>query len=124
MTGEALDQLYRGAGLVAVPSEWQENCPLVVLEAFAWGKPVLGTQLGGLLELVGERELGELLPAADVAAWTAAITAWMGDPARRLEVGARAREVALEEHAPQLHFDRIESIYEDLGVPRRAGALK
>ena len=57
-TGDSLDALYRGARLVAVPSECQENCPMVVLEAFAWGKPVLGSRLGGLVELLDDRGVG------------------------------------------------------------------
>ena len=38
--------------LLAVPSQWMETGPIVVLEAHAVGTPVLGANLGGIAELV------------------------------------------------------------------------
>ena len=58
---------------VVVPSEWLETGPLVVYEAFAAGVPVLGSNLGGIAELVNERVNGRLLAPGDAAAWAAAI---------------------------------------------------
>lgn len=40
-TGDRLTALYRNAAMVVVPSEWFENAPMVILEAFAYGKPVV-----------------------------------------------------------------------------------
>ena len=42
----------RAYDVIAVPSRWLETGPLVVMEAFAAGGPVVGTNLGGILELV------------------------------------------------------------------------
>jgi len=60
--------------LVAVPSQWLETGPLVVLEAFAAGVPVLGSALGGLLDKVTEGVDGLLVrPYDSVDAWVAAL---------------------------------------------------
>jgi glycosyltransferase involved in cell wall biosynthesis len=59
--------------LVAVPSRWLETGPLVALEAFAAGVPVLGADLGGIAELVQNGINGFLVPPEDDAAWAAAI---------------------------------------------------
>lgn len=59
--------------LIAVPSRWLETGPLVVLEAFAAGVPVLGSRLGGIAELVRDGIDGLLLPVGDVRAWAKAI---------------------------------------------------
>jgi glycosyltransferase involved in cell wall biosynthesis len=59
--------------LLAVPSQWMETGPIVVLEAHAVGTPVLGANLGGIAELVHHGIDGLLLPASDVSAWTQAI---------------------------------------------------
>jgi glycosyltransferase involved in cell wall biosynthesis len=59
--------------LVAIPSRWLETGPLVALEAFAAGVPVLGANLGGIAELVRNGIDGFLIPPDDVAAWAAAI---------------------------------------------------
>ena len=62
-----------GLDVLAVPSLGLETGPLVVLEAFAAGVPVLGSNLGGIAELVRPNQGGRLLPAGDVDAWRRAI---------------------------------------------------
>ena len=37
---------------IIVPSEWYENNPMTVLEAFAYGRPVIGADIGGIPEIV------------------------------------------------------------------------
>lgn len=56
--------------LLAVPSQWLETGPLVVLEAFAAGIPVIGSNLGGIAELVQHEINGLLVEAASVEAWS------------------------------------------------------
>lgn len=62
-----------GFDLLAVPSQWLETGPLVVLESFAVGTPVIGSDLGGIAELVTHGRDGWLVPARDVKAWANAI---------------------------------------------------
>ncbi len=71
-----------GYDLIAVPSRWQETGPLVVLEAFAAGTPVLGARLGGVAELVRDGVDGVLVAPGDAAAWAAAIEALAADRPR------------------------------------------
>ncbi len=59
--------------VLAVPSQVLETGPLVVLEAFAAGRPVLGSRLGGIQELVQDGLNGLLVPHAQVSAWRAAL---------------------------------------------------
>jgi glycosyltransferase involved in cell wall biosynthesis len=56
---------------VVVPSQWLETGPLVVLEAFAAGVPVVGSALGGLEELITDDVDGVLVkPFNSIAHWT------------------------------------------------------
>jgi glycosyltransferase involved in cell wall biosynthesis len=48
---------------LVVPSVWLETGPLVVLEAFAAGVPVIGSRLGGIAEMVRDGEDGLLFEA-------------------------------------------------------------
>ena len=66
--------------LLAVPALWLETGPLVVLEAFAAGIPVLGSRLGGIAELVVDDHTGLLLPPGDITAWSRAIQRVLDDP--------------------------------------------
>ncbi|ARV61249.1 glycosyl transferase family 1 [Nostocales cyanobacterium HT-58-2] len=67
--------------LLAVPSQWLETGPLVVLEAQAVGTPILGSNLGGIAELVQHGVNGWLVPAEDVSAWSKAIALFATDRA-------------------------------------------
>jgi glycosyltransferase involved in cell wall biosynthesis len=62
-----------GYDLLAVPSQWLETGPLVVLEAFAARVPVLGSRLGGIAELVRDGIDGILVEPDSVPAWAAAL---------------------------------------------------
>lgn len=65
--------------LVVVPSIWLETGPLVVLEAFAAGVPVLGSDRGGIAELVRSGVDGRLLPTGDLNAWSEALSSLAAD---------------------------------------------
>jgi glycosyltransferase involved in cell wall biosynthesis len=51
-SGTELESLIRGCSFVIVPSEWYENNPMSVIESYALGKPVIGSRIGGIPELV------------------------------------------------------------------------
>jgi len=83
--------------LVAVPSQWLETGPLVVMEAFAAGTPVIGSDLGGIAELVRHDIDGLRVDPQRADAWRAALTTLYDDPQRlaRLRRGiARPRTIA------------------------------
>jgi glycosyltransferase involved in cell wall biosynthesis len=61
--------------VLAVPSRWLETGPLVVLESFAAGTPVIGSNLGGIIDWVHHGVNGLLVDCKDVQGWTAALRA-------------------------------------------------
>lgn len=73
LSRQAVPEVLASFDLLAVPSQCMETGPLVVLEAQAVGVPVLGSNLGGITELVHHGVDGWLVPANDVTAWTQAI---------------------------------------------------
>lgn len=62
--------LLRRYDILAVPSQWLETGPLVVLEAFAAGIPVIGSALGGIAEKVQHGVNGMLVSPLDQNAWS------------------------------------------------------
>jgi glycosyltransferase involved in cell wall biosynthesis len=80
-----------GYDATVVPSQWLETGPLTVLESFAAGVPVIGSNLGGVAELVTHDQDGWLVSHADHRAWGAAIERFASDPAlvSRLRAGVR-----------------------------------
>jgi glycosyltransferase involved in cell wall biosynthesis len=65
--------LLRGYHLLAVPSRLLETGPLVVLESFAAGTPVIGSNLGGIAEMVEDEVNGFLVEVDSVEGWSRAI---------------------------------------------------
>lgn len=103
--------LVQNARYVVVPSEWYDNSPLVIYEAFSMGKPVIASTLGGMPELVDHEENGLHFPPGDVDALTERIRALWADPARCRAMGARAREKAEREFSPEAHYAKISGLY-------------
>ena len=66
---------------VVVHSSLREGLPLVVLEAFSVGAPLVATDVGGVAEVVKDGENGLLVPPADPGALARAIAAVLDGPA-------------------------------------------
>lgn len=73
LTGSALKSTLYGCRAVVLPSEWYENGPYSVMEALSCGKPVIGSSIGGIPELVREGETGFLFPPGDAQALAGAM---------------------------------------------------
>lgn len=117
----ALHDRIRASGVVVVPSRWYENQPMIVLEAFACGVPVVATTLGGLPELVEAEVDGFLVPPQDPAALGATLTRAQGDPALLLALGTAARRKAERLFAPDRHLATILATYAGARTPVAAG---
>ncbi len=109
--GVELRRLLSGARAVVVPSLWYENQPFSILEAFAAGKPVIASDLGGMTELVKGSERGLLVPPGDARALAEAM-AWMVEHPEEAQLrGEKAREYARETHSPERHYERLMGVY-------------
>jgi glycosyltransferase involved in cell wall biosynthesis len=77
--------------IVIAPSrgEWT---PLALMEALARGLPVVAAQVGGVREIVSDRESGLLVAPEDPAAMTAAILELLAQPAAAAEMARRGRD--------------------------------
>ena len=62
---ERVYEILRDIDVLVVPSLWYENCPNVILEAFASGTPVIASKLGGMTELVENGVNGFLFRRGD-----------------------------------------------------------
>jgi glycosyltransferase involved in cell wall biosynthesis len=93
---DGADKLYllQNALCVAMPSREWEAFPLVLLEAYAAGKPVIGSSVPGIADLVREGETGMLVPQHSPEALAAAFAKVFADPGLAQRLGERARVVA------------------------------
>lgn len=110
--GERLAEWYAAADVVAVPSRWEAGLPLVAMEAMAGQRSVVAFDVAGIGGSLGDA--GAAVPAFDVEAFAAALTARLLDPAtaaREAEVGrsvattrfaAATSQAAVAEHLLRL----------------------
>lgn len=71
-SGAELKDLIVKSSFVVVPSEWYENNPMTIVESFLLGKPVIGSNIGGIPELV-TNETGFVFEPADALSLSYAI---------------------------------------------------
>ena len=90
VTQEALWRFYAEADIFVFPSLW-EGFGIVLLEAMAFGLPVVATRAGAIPELVDDGENGLLVLPADSDALAAAIARLIEDPSLRERLGRNGR---------------------------------
>lgn len=111
VSGTALDETIRRAAFLVVPSEWYENCPLVVLEAMAHGKAVVASDIGGIPELVVHGETGLLFSPGNRDALARCLETLMQDAGLRRRYGAAARRRAERQFSMERHIDSLLELY-------------
>ena len=113
--------LLRAKALVA-PSIGQESFGMVLTRAFACALPVVASDIPGYREVLAE-EASVAVPPEDEAALADAVCALVEDEPRRRELGAAARELAVERYSWAGIARRLETIYGALAGERvRAAA--
>ncbi len=102
---------YLEASRCMVLPSFAEGLPVVIMEAFAMGRPVISTYTAGIPELVHEGQNGWLVPAGDVPALTGALHEALACPASELD--ARGRDGAKrvrEQHFVDTEVARLEAL--------------
>ena len=87
---EVRDAMRDGADVIAVPSR-KDRLPNTIAEAFACGRPVVATPVGGIRELVEEGVTGLLVPPDDAVALADALARLAVDPNLGPKLGAAGR---------------------------------
>lgn len=113
-TGAAVYDLIRDAAFVVVPSECHENCSMVILEAMALGKPVIGSRAGGIPEQIEDGRTGLLFEMGDTAELAEKMHHLQNNPALRIELGQAARLKCETEYALSTHCQELLGMYEHL----------
>lgn len=113
-TGQELNALIANAAFVVVPSEWYENCSMVVLEAMASGKPVIGSQIGGIPEQIEHEKTGFLFEMRNVDELADRMKILSANPEIRIKMGEAARRKCKNEYSLNKHFTGLTDIYSEL----------
>lgn len=113
--GEELFDYIRNASFVLVPSEWYENNPLTIVEAYSSGKPVIGSNIGGIPELILEGKTGYLFSMGDSAELEEKINkaVKMSDD-EYLEMSETAYRFACDKFSEKTHYRDLLNVYSEV----------
>jgi glycosyltransferase involved in cell wall biosynthesis len=117
LTGAPLHHAIQGARAVVLPSEWYENAPMSVLEAYALGKPVIGARIGGIPELIRNGETGFQFTSGDISDLAGVLQRAMDAPTHEIAaMGARGRLWVEQRFTRRVYRERILRVYGEFGV--------
>lgn len=115
-----LDAVYYGSDVVALSST-NEGTPVCLIEALACGRPVIATDVGGVADVLANGQFGVIVPAADVAAFAAALVR-LADPSARSTIGLGGRDHALRQYDSGRLVHDVEALYDELLAAQPVGA--
>jgi glycogen(starch) synthase len=108
---ERMPAMMNGATIVLMPSRWDEPFGLVAVEAAQMARPIVGSRVGGLPEIVVEGVTGLLIDAGDAEAMAVATASLLRDPQRAQQLGYEARLRIRERFSIQSCADAYDAAY-------------
>lgn len=120
MDAEQLAGEFAEASLVAVPSLWPEPFGIVGIEAFAAGRPAVGSTTGGIVDWLKDGVCGITVAPGDVRALTGALDRMLADPERQHAMGMAGKELVEEHFSPERHVQRLLDTYRQAETHWRA----
>jgi glycosyltransferase involved in cell wall biosynthesis len=103
--------LLRRALFSVVPSQWYENAPLTILEAYAFARPVVASRIGGIPELVEDGRTGLLAEPGDACDLRRKIGYVLANPPLAVEMGRNARALVEQAYGPDRHYQQLMLVY-------------
>lgn len=110
----AVFELTLNARFVICPSECYENFPFSVIETFLFSRPVIGSKIGGIPELVIHGETGFLFEPGNVADLQEKMVSLWNNKALADEMGAKARKHVYGLVNFETHWSKINSIINNI----------
>ena len=106
-----MSRLLSGALSLWLPSLWAEPWGIVGLEALAQGTPVVGADVGGVAEWLGDGERGYLVPPGDAVALAQAADTLAADPTEARRMGQTGRRWVAAHLQREDLMERLGEIY-------------
>lgn len=109
----AVMEAWRRSSIALAPSVWPEPFGIVAIEAMAMGRPVIGSRIGGLIDILIDGKTGFLVPPGDSASLAQAMKRLIDEQSLRERLGQGALQRAQNFRA-SIIVPRIETVYRKL----------
>ncbi len=122
LSPQALDNFYRNACCIALPSRCYEGFPMTLLEAFAAGKPCIAPRHGAFPQLMGEgaEACGLLFAPNDADDLERALAQLMENEAVRQQLGDNARRNVQEHYSRERIVAEWDALLQHVAARKRA----
>lgn len=107
---ENLSDYLSSCDVFVAPSLY-ESFGLIYIEAMAYGKPVIGCNVGGVPEVVKDGETGILVPPENIELLAKAIISLLNDSGLRLKMGNNAREYVKNNFTREIMVEKTLAVY-------------
>ncbi len=106
-----ISNLMRNAHFLVLPSEWYEGFPLVLVEAFAHGLPVLASKLGSMADVIEDGVTGLLFDPGNSDDMAQKARWLFENPEQSRLFGENARRRYLEKYTAEINYEQLMKIY-------------
>jgi glycosyltransferase involved in cell wall biosynthesis len=129
VTNERIAELFRQCDALVLPAVVTETgdtegLGVVLIEAMGYGKPVIASAAGGIVDIVKDNDTGLLVPPGDAAALAGSITRAMDDPDEMTRLAARGTTFADQAFGWPAIVGQLMSVYESAVKRRAAGEIE
>ena len=109
---DELQELIANSIAVVCPAIWYENMPNVVLEAYAFGKPVIASNIGCFSELIEDGKTGYLFEPKNAEQLSQKLKLLLTDSGLASRLGQHSRAIVEEKYSPQNHLNSLKQLFE------------
>ena len=113
VNGEQKDAAFRRASVLCLAS-YQEGFPMAVLDAWAYGVPVVSTPAGGLIDIIQEGKNGLLFEAGNIDQMAEKLDRIISDDPLRKDIGGESRMLAYTTFNINTINNQLGDLYEEL----------
>ena len=109
-----MQEAIANSKFVVLPSIWYDNCPYSILETLTIGKPVIGSDIGGIPELVKNKQNGLIFKHDDIRELEEKMKLLFENNELVEEYSKNAKKIAQKEYSKEEYYNKMIKIYEDV----------
>lgn len=113
LNSEEISRLIIAARAIIFPSVWHEPAGLVALEAMAYSRPVIASQVGGIPEMVRHQINGLLVSPNHINDLAAAIQGLAIDQQLAARLGITGNHILDQEFTAAIHIEKLNTVYKN-----------
>jgi glycosyltransferase involved in cell wall biosynthesis len=113
-TGDEKWDLLRNCLALVLPTQWYENFPVTVLEAYMASKPMLATRIGGLPYIIEEGKTGLLFELGSASDMAEKIEQLFRNPESAVRMGACGRALVETKYGPDQAYQNLMRIFQQV----------